>query len=69
MQTAVNNPQFLFHLQFKVEKNHFKFQENELDIQMQVKSPDSGFSLVYLGWNQNAFIHGPGDLRTDTHHQ
>ena len=50
-------------------KNRLKFQQNELDIQMQVKSPDPGLSLVYRGWNQNALIHGPGDLRTDTHHQ
>lgn len=50
-------------------KNLLKFQQNELDIQMQVKSPDPGLNLVYLGWNQNALINGPGDLRTDTHHQ
>ena len=30
-------------------KNRLKFQQNELDIQMQVKSPDPGLSLVYRG--------------------
>ena len=50
-------------------KNRLKFQQNEPEIQMQVKSPDPGLNLVYLGWNQNALINGPGDLRTDTHHQ